>query len=107
MAELVYLTAKTKEEARKIAMALLERRLAAGANIFPLESLYWWQGKICDETEYAVFMQTEKENFGEILNVAKQLHSYEVPCIISLPIERGNADFLAWIKQNTQQSERG
>lgn len=104
MAEILcYMTAKTKEEACKITDFLLERRLIAGANLFPLESRYRWKGEIRRESEYAVFMQSTDACFAEIENAVKQLHSYEIPCILALNIDKANTDFLSWIHFNTQR----
>lgn len=107
MAEILcYVTAKTKEEAEAIAEYLLEKRIIAGANLFPVESRYRWQGEICRGTEYGIFMQSRQECFPEIEKAVKQLHSYEIPCILSFGIAEGNADFLSWIHINTQ-NKRG
>lgn len=103
--ELYYITTKTKDEARLIARALLQDKLIAGANIFPLDSLYWWQEKICEETEFALFMQSTKENFARIEEVVKTLHSYEIPCILSFAVSQGSSDFLHWIGENTKNSD--
>lgn len=96
-----YMTAKNKEEACTITEYLLENRLIAGANMFPIESRYRWNGKICRESEYAVFMQTSGDLFPAVEKAVKHLHSYEVPCIVALNIDRGNPDFLHWIHFNT------
>lgn len=103
--QLYYITTKTKDEAKRIARALLQEKLIAGANIFPLDSLYWWQEKICEEEEFALFMQSTKANFARIEEAVKTLHSYEIPCILSLAVTLGSADFLHWLKENTKKDE--
>lgn len=104
--QLYYITTKTKDEAKRIARSLLQEHLIAGANIFPLESLYWWQENICEEAEFALFMQSTRENFARIEEVVKTLHSYEIPCIVSLAITCGSCDFLQWIQNNTKNNKK-
>lgn len=96
-----YATMKDRDEACAVTEYLLEHRLIAGANMFPVESRYRWKGEICRGTEYAVFMQTAAELFPAVEKAVKQLHSYEIPCIVALNIDRGNPDFLNWIHFNT------
>ena len=98
---MVYITAKDEEEARKIANYLLEKRLIACANMFPVKSLYWWKGKIEREDEIALIMKTQKGHIKNIISEVKALHSYEEPCIEFLPIEDGNPDYLEWIRKET------
>lgn len=92
-----YFTTKDKEEAKKIIMELLQQKLIACANIFPIESLYEWENALCEETEYAIIAKTVQENFTKIENTVKHLHSYEIPCIVAYPLCNGNQDFLSWI----------
>lgn len=104
MPQFYYVTTKTKDEAKHIAKALLQKKYIAGANIFPLESLYWWQGEICEEEEFALVMQSTQENFAKIEEEVKTLHSYEIPCIVSFAVNKGSSDFLNWIKKNTRNT---
>lgn len=97
----VYVTTKNEEEARKIANHLLEKRLVACANFFPIKSLYWWKGKIEKDNEAAIIMKTREGNIKNIITETKKLHSYDVPCIEFLPIEAGNPDYLEWIRSET------
>jgi periplasmic divalent cation tolerance protein len=98
---MVYVTAKDEEEAKKISRHLLEKRLIACSNIFPINSLYWWNGKIEDESETALIMKTQEKHKVEIIQVIKKIHSYDVPCIEFLPIKSGNPDYLDWIVNET------
>ena len=98
----VYVTAKDEEEANRIANTLLEKRLIACANMFPIKSLYWWKGVIERDDEVALIMKTQKVNIERIIKEIKEIHSYEVPCIDSWPIEDGNPDFLEWINEETR-----
>ena len=98
---LVMITTSSREEAEKIAIALLEKKLIACANIFgPASSRFWWQGKIDEAEEYVVFMKTEEALFEEVAKHVKQLHSYEIPEIIALPIVKGFKPYLEWISNN-------
>ena len=99
---LIYITTKDEEEARKIGKTLVEEKLVACVNIHPIKSIYWWEGKITEESEIAMLVKTKAELVDEVIKRVKQLHSYEVPCIISLPIEKGYPDFLKWINQSTK-----
>ncbi len=94
----VFVTAGSRPEARRIARALLERRLVACASIVPgVESHYWWEGKIDHAREWLLVMKTRRNRFRAVEHVVKQLHSYQVPEIIALPLAAGQADYLRWI----------
>ena len=98
---LIMVTASSKEEAEKIATTLLERKLIACANILgPVSSRFWWQGKIDSAEEYIIFMKTKRELFDQVADNVKQLHSYEVPEIIALPIVEGAKPYLEWINSS-------
>ena len=87
MALLVYMTAADPAEAERIAVELVERRLAAGVNILaPMRSVYRWKGEVRKAGEIPLVAQSEEER-----------HSYETPCIIAVPIAAGTTDFLDWI----------
>ena len=98
---LVMVAASSREEAEKIATTLLEKKLIACANILgPVSSRFWWQGKIDSAEEYIIFMKTKRELFDQVADNVKQLHSYEVPEIIALPIVEGAKPYLEWINSN-------
>jgi periplasmic divalent cation tolerance protein len=99
----VYITASSQEEAEKIAAHLVATRLVACVNIFPgIQSLFWWEGKLCREQEVFMMAKTRASLFGHVCDEVKKLHSYKVPEIILLPIEEGSADYLQWIKYETK-----
>jgi periplasmic divalent cation tolerance protein len=98
----VYITAPTKKEAKRIADVLVFERLAACCNIFKIDSVYWWKGKIEKTGEYGIFAKTKKNLIEKIIKRVKEIHSYSVPCIISFDIEKGNKDFLNWIEKSTK-----
>ena len=102
-AVLVYMTAGNMDEARKIAFALVEERLAACANIWPhMESVYQWKGKIENDSEVVVIAKTKASLADQLTARVLELHSYEVPCVVTMPITGGNPEFLSWIDGETQ-----
>lgn len=81
----VYITNPTKKEAEKIARRLLEKRLIACANIFPVGSFYWWKDKIEHGKEYALIGKTKEKYYRKIIKEVEKIHSYSVPCVAKLP----------------------
>jgi periplasmic divalent cation tolerance protein len=101
-ARLIYITTKDKAEAERIGRALLEERLVACINIIdPMSSLYWWDGKIESASESLLIAKTRVALVERVIAAVKERHSYECPCVVSLPIQTGNPDFLAWIARET------
>ena len=99
----IYSTFKNKEQAHEVARALVLHKLAACVNIIPVvESVYSWQGKLESSTEAAFIAKTTKKLFAEARNLIVQMHSYEVPCIVSYEINEGFEPFLGWIEKETQ-----
>jgi periplasmic divalent cation tolerance protein len=95
---IIFVTAGSRPEARRIARALLERRLVACANIVSgVESHYWWKGQIDHAREWLLVMKTRRSRFRAVERAVKALHSYKVPEIIALPLAAGRADYLRWI----------
>jgi periplasmic divalent cation tolerance protein len=98
----VYVTAENEAEAKLIARAVVEERLAACANLLGgIQSVYWWDGKVCEGEEVAFVLKTSNARKSELIDRIKQLHSYDCPCIVCLPIADGNRDFLKWITKET------
>jgi periplasmic divalent cation tolerance protein len=97
----IYITAGSEEEAAGIGKTLIEERLAACINILPVRSVYRWEGSIEDEVEVAAFIKTRDSLAEKVIDRVKSLHSYEVPCIVVLPIKQGNPDYLQWIEEST------
>lgn len=95
---LVYMTAPNREEALKLARLLVEERLAACANVLgAITSVYWWDGKLNEDGEVALIAKTRAALVEALTERVKQVHPYECPCIVALPIDGGNPAFLAWI----------
>lgn len=99
----VLITAKNKREANKISKSLLDDKLIACANVIDgIDSLFWWKGKVCREKEVLLVIKSTKSKFKKIVSAVKNIHSYDVPEIIALPIIDGNPDYLKWIKDSTK-----
>ena len=94
----IFITAGTDEEARKVAEVLLKRRKAACVNIVPgVSSFFWWQGKLDSAQENLLLVKTKASLVNEIVSLVREVHSYDVPEVIALPIVGGNQDYLEWI----------
>ena len=99
----VYITAKDMEEAKKIKEFNVEEKLAACVNIFPeIKSCYWWKGEKEKADEVALIAKTKKDLVDKLTKRVKEIHSYDVPCVIALPIVGGNEDFLKWIGESVE-----
>ncbi len=99
---LIYITAASTEEAAKIGRLLVEERLAACANLLGrISSIYWWEGKLQEEEEAALIVKTTEALVERVVERVKQVHSYSCPCVVALPIEGGNPEFLDWIGSET------
>jgi len=95
---IVMVTTPSKEEALKIVRRLLNDRLIACANIMgPVSSLFWWEDEIDEATEFLVFMKSREELFQRLSKRVKELHSYQVPEVIALPIIAGSSSYLNWL----------
>jgi periplasmic divalent cation tolerance protein len=94
----VYMTASSEDEAAKIAHILVDERLAACVNIIKgLRSIYRWEGKIADEPEVMMIAKTTSEQFAALEARVRELHSYDVPEVIAIPITRGSEKYMRWI----------
>ena len=99
----IYITTSSATEAKKIGRVLVEEKLAACSNIIsPIRSIYSWQGKICDDKEALMILKTKKELFKQIIKRVEELHSYDVPEIIAIPIIDGSSKYLSWINEETK-----
>ena len=95
---IVLVTTANKAEAEKISRSLLKEKLIACANIInPVTSFFYWSGKIDTCEECLVVMKSRVDLFAELEHLVKQLHSYEVPEVLALPIVEGSAAYLGWM----------
>jgi periplasmic divalent cation tolerance protein len=105
--ELIYTTVSNIEEAEKIAMAVVSERLAACANILgSIKSVYYWQGKLEQATEVALLLKTQRSVVDALVARIRQLHSYECPAIVVIPILGGNPEFVAWVASETSAPDK-
>ena len=101
---IVLSTASSEDEARKIALYLVEQRLAACVNIVPrIESIYRWKEKVESSQEWLLLVKTTDERFPAVRDAIRKLHSYDVPECIVLNIEDGTSDYLQWLADSVQE----
>jgi periplasmic divalent cation tolerance protein len=96
----VYTTVATREEAQRIARALVERRLAACAQISGIESFYAWKGAVQNEAEFRILFKTTEAQYPAVEAALRQLHSYELPAIHAVAVERIHEPYGAWIEES-------
>ncbi|MBM4430099.1 MAG: divalent-cation tolerance protein CutA [Chloroflexi bacterium] len=102
----VFVTAGSAEEGEKIARALVDERLVACVNMLsPIRSVYRWQGQVQEDHEVLLIAKTRSTSFEQLATRVKQLHSYQVPEIIAVPIVAGAQDYMHWIDEQTGPSE--
>ena len=107
-AVLLYVTTRDREEAVRISSKLVEERLIACGNILDgMESVYWWNGKIERSKEAVLIAKTDRRNVDLVTARILELHSYDTPCVVALPIETGNGDYLSWIERESTAWDDG
>jgi len=99
---LVYMTAGSVEEARTIGKVLVTEQLAACVNIVDgMNSIYLWDNELQEDREVILIAKTTRNRVSNLTQRVKSIHSYDCPCILSLPVSGGNSEFLDWIAQST------
>ena len=99
----VFVTCANKNQANKIAKALIKEKLGACVNLVnPVNSLFWWQKKVDSCKEALLIIKTRKSLFRKLEKLIQSLHGYEVPEIIALPIIMGSKKYLDWINDSTR-----
>jgi periplasmic divalent cation tolerance protein len=99
--KIVLTTAGTRDEAAKIARELVDRRFAACVNVTgPIQSVYRWKGAVESAEEWLLLVKTTQEAVDQVHATIKDLHSYELPECLVLPIEGGSQEYLAWLEEN-------
>lgn len=101
----ILVTVDTQEVAQEIAGALVSDRLAACVNLYPIHSVYTWEGKVEQAAEWQLVIKTDLALFAKIADLLDMLHPYEVPEILALPIQQGSAPYLAWMADSTRSPE--
>lgn len=103
----LYVTFADRAAALEIGRTLVHERIVACANVIDgMTSVYRWDGAIELADEVLLLLKTRQELVESVIDRVRQLHSYDVPCITSWPIEQGNADYLQWILDETRYEDR-
>ncbi|MFW6059316.1 MAG: divalent-cation tolerance protein CutA [Phycisphaeraceae bacterium] len=98
----VYMTAGSMDEARQVARALIDARLAACVNILgPINSVFYWNG-VQEEEEVALIAKASRADFEALNAKVREVHSYDCPCVVAWPIVTGDAEFVQWIEDETR-----
>jgi periplasmic divalent cation tolerance protein len=98
----VMVAASSQEEARRVGRVLLEKKLAACVQFFPMTSLFYWEGELQEAAETMMMIKTTASVFEKLREEVKAAHSYQVPEIIELPIQNGSAEYLRWVSHEVQ-----
>ena len=103
----VMVTCGSQAEAKKIARAVVKARLAACANVLgsPVESIYWWKGKVETAKEMLLLVKSTRKRFSALEREIRRLHGYDTPEIIALPIVEGSRAYLRWIEESRQSAD--
>jgi periplasmic divalent cation tolerance protein len=104
----VLVTCETLTEGRHIARSVVSKRLAACVNVIlsPADSYYTWKGKLQQTREYLLVMKTTAKRLPELEKEVKQLHSYDVPEFIALPIAAGSREYVSWLQASVKQMRK-
>ena len=101
-AAVCYVGVGSRERALAIARVVVEERLAAAANVIDeVSSIYWWQGKLEQAAETVVVLKTRQSLLPALAARIRELHGYQCPSIVALPVAWGDADYLRWIEDET------
>jgi periplasmic divalent cation tolerance protein len=95
-----YVTHPDEAAAQQFGQRLLERRLVACANIFPIRSAYFWEGGLQNDAEWVSILKTRLDLEATVESAARELHPYQTPCLLRYEV-RANADYERWIEENT------
>jgi len=102
---LIVTTTDSEDLARSIASALVEAGEAACVNIVPgVRSVFRWEGELCNEEEYLLMIKTDAANWEAVRSRIRQLHSYQVPEVIAVPIAAGDPDYLNWLATQVKRA---
>ena len=89
-----------RQEAQRIAEALVEQGLAAAVNVISQDSIYRWQGRVNQAAEFLLLIKSQPENYDSIEQIILDMHSYELPGIAVVPVVNGYTPYLAWIESS-------
>ena len=99
----VILSTVPQEKSEAMARELLDKRLVACINTLPVRSFYHWNGEFCDDQEQLLILKTTQKKAEKVIAAIKEMHPYEVPEIIALPVIAGHAPYLAWVHEETKR----
>jgi periplasmic divalent cation tolerance protein len=100
----VIITADSEDWLVSLTRSLVEDRLVAcGQHISPIRSIYRWEGKVHDDSEMRVALHTRTSLVQTVIDRTRQVHPYEVPCILAFPIQAGNPEYLQWVIEETSE----
>ncbi|MBS3122670.1 divalent-cation tolerance protein CutA [Candidatus Woesearchaeota archaeon] len=98
---ILYITAKDENEAKNLSKILVAEKLIACANIHNISSIYEWNGKLQDDKEAVIIAKTTDKLAEKVMKRVKEIHSYEIPCILSFPA-KGNKEYVEWVEKATK-----
>lgn len=98
---MVMTTCANREDARSLAAAVVGERLAACVQMQSVDSVYRWEGRVCQEPEVLVFIKTATARYPELVARIHALHRYDLPEVLRVDIAAGSPDYLVWIGQQT------
>ena len=97
----VFMTSGSAEEARRMASELVERRLAACVQILPeIESVYRWNGEVQRDREILILAKTTTAQFDDLEKAVREIHSYDTPEIVAVPMSQVSEPYRAWLVEN-------
>jgi len=99
--KLVLTTVEGEEDAERLASSLLNEKLAACVSLFPVKSFYWWEGEIEASREFLLIIKTVDELVDRLVSYLSEIHPYEVPEVVVLPVERVGEPYERWLKDVT------
>lgn len=103
MYSIIYITTSNSEESEKIAKTLLKEKIVACANIIPqMNSFYWWEGKIEEDEESILILKTRKDHLDRVITRVKEIHSYDIPCILEIKVKSASSEYLKWLEDQMQ-----
>ncbi|HHS95192.1 MAG TPA: divalent-cation tolerance protein CutA [Phaeodactylibacter sp.] len=97
----IYVTNASESEAKNIAEHLLQKKMIACANLYPIQSVYWWKGYIQKDTEWVALLKTTSSNWEKVRDEIKRIHPYEVPCIMKTVVQANEA-YEKWIEDEVK-----
>ena len=95
-----YITAPDRAEAQSIAKHLISKKLAACANLFDIESIYPWEGKVEEGKEIVLIVKTTEDKFAALEKEILSIHSYDCPCVLKIRVDATNEAYSSWLKAN-------